>query len=238
MIWRIACRAPQIHILGWDMTSQSRINSILNTNREARAVVSELELDYILMSTEIRLPGPRKVPGTVKIYINLDVDTFWLIDQGVTGGLYRFPEDMEWICGRCHTNPIYGIVTGCSHDCLSIDGNVPKGLKRLAISKSSWLKPGDKNLAMGTMEILLSCEVKELLLIVGDPDPMERERDVKFVTPSQSPWYIKDALSAAEYSSDDIYHTTWESLERDMVQSMEKFKEDRALKRQELVNST
>jgi hypothetical protein len=183
------------------------------------------------MSTEIRLPGPRKVPGTVKIYINLDVDTFWIIDQSVTGGLYRFPEDMEWICGRCHTNPIRGIVTGCSHDCLSIDGNVPKGLKRLAISKSSWLKPGYKNLVMGTMEILLSCEVKELLLIVGKPDPMEKERDVKFVTPSQSPWYVKDAVSADAYSFDDSLHTTWESLERDIVQSMEKFKEDRARER-------
>src|ERR1700689_5141574 len=107
MIWRIACRAPQIHILGWDMTSRSRINSILNTNREARSVVLELKLDYLLMSTEIHLHPPRKVPGTVKIYINLNVDTFWLIDQTRTGGLSQFPEDMEWICGRCHANPRY-----------------------------------------------------------------------------------------------------------------------------------
>jgi hypothetical protein len=165
------------------------------------------------------------------------VDTFWLIDQTVTGGLYRFPEDMEWICGRCHTNPRYGIVKGCSHDCLSIDGDVPTGVKRLAISKSSWLEPGHKNLTMGTMQILLDHKVKELLLIVGNPDPMERERDVKFVTPSQSPWYVKDSLSTAQHSSDDIYHTTLETVERDMVQSMEKFKEDRARERQELVNS-
>jgi len=192
------------------------------------------------MSTEIRLPYNRKVPGTVKIYINRDVDTFWLIDQSVTGGLYRFPEDMEWICGRCHTNPIHGIVKGCSYDCLSIDGNVPTSLKQLAISKSSWLKPRDQNLTMGTMEILLNHKVKELLLIVGNPDPMERERDVKFVSPSQSPWYVKDAMPADAFGPHDyqFFHTTWEILERDMVQSMEKFKEDRARERQELVNSS
>jgi len=165
------------------------------------------------------------------------VDTPWLIDQSGTGCLYQFPEDIEWICGRCHANPIYGIVAGCSHDCLSIDGNVPKGLKRLAINKSSWLKPGDQNLTMGTMEILLRHKVKQLLIIVGHPHLMERERDVEFVTPSQPPLYVKDVLSADEHSSRDSLHTTWEGLEDSMVQYMQKFKEDRARERQKLVDS-
>jgi hypothetical protein len=91
---------------------------------------------------------------------------------------------------------------------------------------------------MGTMEILLNHKVKELLLIVGNPDPMERERDVKFVMPSQPPMYVKDALSAHAHSSRDSLHTTWESLERDMVQSMEIFKEERARERQKMVDST
>lgn len=74
MIWRFACTAPQIHVISPQGCSRSRINTVMNACVEAKEAGISLKLDYFLVGTEICYTGA-EVIGTIKNYVNLDVDT-------------------------------------------------------------------------------------------------------------------------------------------------------------------
>lgn len=100
-----------------------------------------------------------------------------------------FPEDVQWICGKCNVNDRWR-AQPCCDGCLSARGDHgPETLRCVAVDFMKWVDPGDDDLLpMGTLETSQMHGVKEMLLVVGDVENMERERDITFVAPSQRPW--------------------------------------------------
>lgn len=96
MIWKLACQAPQIHVLQDGCVSRSQIRSIVNTSNDARAAANSLQLDYFLLHSHVNF---FTIPGTIKNHFNLAVDTFWIAQYN--SGYVGFPEQLEWKCGKC-----------------------------------------------------------------------------------------------------------------------------------------
>jgi len=184
MIWRFACTAPQVHNISEHGASRSKVNAVMNTCTEAKAVGLALKLDYFLVSTRVYYPGA-EVLSTIKNYVSLDLDTIWLTHNNTFS---LFPEDIQWICGKCHVNNSRGSKPCCVY-CLSAGGDDgPKSVRRVAIDFMKWVDPSnDGDLEMGTWEVCQRYGVKELLLVVGN-NGLVWESDVSFVSPSQRPW--------------------------------------------------
>lgn len=87
MIWHLACLAPQTILINDLGASRSKINSIVNTCREAREVASGLQLDYYRVSECLVEEGADRKPGKVKNYVNLHVDTIWYTGNPTLLGL-------------------------------------------------------------------------------------------------------------------------------------------------------
>jgi hypothetical protein len=146
----------------------------MNACTEAKSVGLALKLEYFLVGTRIRYPGA-EVFGTIKNYVNLDVDTIWLTQNST---YITFPEDIQWICGKCNVNDRCGS-DPCCVGCLSARGeHGPEILRCVAIDFMKWLDPDDEDLDMGTWEVCQMHGVKELLLVVGNVGFLEWERDV------------------------------------------------------------
>jgi hypothetical protein len=96
MIWQLACQAPQVHVLQSGRVSRSQICFIMNTCKEARAAATALQLDYFTLNSHV---CSAKIPGTIKNYVNLAIDTLWIAQ--LRSGFVAFPEEFEWKCGKC-----------------------------------------------------------------------------------------------------------------------------------------
>jgi hypothetical protein len=211
----------------------------MNACTEAKYVGLSLNLDYFLVGTQLCYPGA-EVHGTIKNYVNLDVDTIWLTHNT----FMVFPEDIQWVCGRCNMIKRWG-GDPCSIGCLSARGEYgPETLRCVAVDFMKWLDPGDDDLSMGTLELSQMHGIKEMLLVVGDVGIMERERDVTFVAPSQRPWltylYMARELNLPNNRGLEILESThsqtWQQLEESLVRKAEDFKLQRAKDRQEVVD--
>ena len=148
---------PQVHILGEEHISRSRINDIDNISLEAREVVLGLELDHFIY---IDRRAKKQDTNRVKNYFDPQLDTIWINRQ-----CPNFCEDIDWTCGRCwsHSRDYCG-----QGPCISVDKDGPAGLYRMALNLLAWKMPGNTFDEMGSAELHLRHGVTELLLVVGD----------------------------------------------------------------------
>jgi len=231
MIWQFACLAPQTIIISCDGASRSKINSVVESCREARDVAAGLQLDYYLASTDHDNHDFEGLinAGLVKNYINLHVDTVWLTREEES---IILPENIVWICGKCR-NEMTGDCN--SNNCVSYGYFGPNKIQRLAINYSTWLDPSPMFI-MGTMELLMRYQVQEALLVVGDFKSFEGERDTTFVTPPQIPLLTAHSLSGTQKDSPSAFAITWQDLEDNTSQYMQDYKDNRATARQSAVD--
>jgi hypothetical protein len=172
------------------------------------------------------MKNTQRLYGRHRNYINLDVDTIWFNGPSK---LHLVPLEIQWICGKCkvgynNEDPCYA---GCEEKCLSRGGFTPKNLFRLAINYPSWVNPGNNLNSLGSLSVPLHNGVKELLVIVGNFEQYERQRDVTFVAPSVGPYYVKNAMTESEKQRDNARSKTWTDICSDFRGVMQKFKEDR-----------
>jgi len=237
MIWRFACTAPQVHKISEHGASRSKVNTVMNACTEAKAVGLALKLDYFLVSTR-ECYSASTVLGTIKNYINLNLDTIWLTHSNTFSLL---PWDIQWICGKCNVNEIWDSEP-CCISCLSAEPEEgPKNIGRLVLDFMKWMDfDGENDPEMVTWEVCRRHGVKELLLVVGD-EGLELERDVSFVSPTLEPWltYLnmtQELKIPLNDGLDLLYNAasrTWQDLEELMVEKAEIFKLERAKEREE-----
>ncbi|PMD44940.1 hypothetical protein L207DRAFT_524378 [Hyaloscypha variabilis F] len=94
----LSLRAPQIHVINGEETSRSKLNSGFNACSEARQVGQSLKLDYFLCSYRVNFFDGTAAIGTIRNYINADLDTLWLTK---TKEVNVLPENIQWVCGKC-----------------------------------------------------------------------------------------------------------------------------------------
>jgi hypothetical protein len=71
--------------------------------------------------------------------------------------------------------------------------------------------------------------VEELLLVVGDLELSERQRDVSLVRPSLRPFYVNHAMTESEKQElkDEVDAKTWAQMRADLKRVMQKVKAER-----------
>jgi len=79
------------------------------------------------------------------------------------------------------------------------------------------------------MKMVVKCDVKELLLVVGNYEDLGSQRDIDFVAPSLKHRYIKDSITESEKQEWEALalQKTWDKLRRELRKDMQKVKEDR-----------
>jgi hypothetical protein len=78
LIWEFALKAPQVHIIGYDLVSFSKVNYVMQECKEARDGCQKLMISYHQISTASQFEEPEWKMENVKIFINVDVDIIWL----------------------------------------------------------------------------------------------------------------------------------------------------------------
>jgi hypothetical protein len=140
---------------------------------------------------------------------------------------------IEMICGKCHMHRKFKDHHGknteytCEEACQSqFDRHgKPNNLRRMAINFTSWVKPGHGTYHIGSAALLMSSDVNELLLVMGDFKPSQWQRNVTFVSPFQDSIVTKHAMSEDDAREDGMWKH-WDQLEEDIEKSMILYKED------------
>jgi hypothetical protein len=186
-IWKYALTAPQTHTISGELVTRSQVNLIMRVCGEARALGFKLRLPYYA-----RWYAPEH-PDWVKNYMNLDVDTLWMTES--QGEIWP---DAPWIfCPDCADtifpeSSISWRGRKCAHS---------RRPKRRVMNFDNWADPDEARRDIpgfagpvgiaGSAEILrIMSGLKELLLVVGDKDQIERaakDRTARFVKPSKAP---------------------------------------------------
>jgi hypothetical protein len=157
------------------------------------------------------------------------MDTIWLTRRG--RGFITLPEDIEWECGLCHAAGLNGYE--CEDAEHSINDSIGKGpsVARLAFDYPTW------DLGFGTnTDFTVACLHKfraaELLLVVGNPEAFDMDRDVMFVTLHERPdatRYVAEAEFVQGFAEDIDMSTRdvkWEYLASCVVEDLECFLEE------------
>lgn len=135
------------------------------------------------------------------------------------------------IFGSCgHEN---SLVQSCG--CCS---GVHRPLRRLAVDANDMKNPHFwENMIM--QYIVCYNPVEELLLVVGDNEPVECERDIEFVEPLKRPAETFDCLEMSRYMrmrTQARFANKWHLLEESMSLIVEAYIVNRTLKRQDMVD--
>ena len=235
-VWQYAARAPQIHILSNGRASQSKVVSIVNSCVEAREAVYALKLDYFININVPLSESPERI-GKVRNYVNLDVDTIWNPSKNLPKWSVMMPGDLIWICGKCNMHPrvlfLAGPYFGCEKNCLSRIQNFgnPGNVRRLAIRSQSWATPGHTSFNEHTLQLLFHCKVQEILLVVGDFESFNWQRDIRFVAPSLDPIETENGFSSEDDPDAEDYMSTWYGKEMHIEKAMQYFKKERLSRR-------
>ncbi|PVH68288.1 hypothetical protein DL98DRAFT_662240 [Cadophora sp. DSE1049] len=220
-IWILACTEPQVHVLRDEYISRSRIHTIFNICAEAREVVLDLELDHFMHANHC---NRKQNTEAIKNYFNPQLDTIW-----INRPCPNFVEDVNWTCGRCNSHKRTSWPR-CTDRCITSGSDGPAGLYRLAFNFSAWKQPSESLDGMGPAELLLRHSITELLLVVGDIDTFESDRDVFFESPVDRPFYTATNTFSREAMDDDpggCYTLTWEEMELNVTRNIQKFKDNR-----------
>jgi hypothetical protein len=76
---------------------------------------------------------------------------------------------------------------------------------------------------MGSVELLVQHQVQELLLVVGNFEPLRLEREISFVTPPQDPFLTKNCIN-----DDSLRSYSWPDMERYKRRHLQDYKDLRA----------
>lgn len=240
-----------------DGASRSKILDIMEACTQAKEAIMEMKLDYFRVSRGL-LTYDTNTPldiGMTMNYINVDLDTFWTTGRDQSHG--HFPENVQWICGFCHS-PDYPLKCPINRDqCLSTRSELgPPRVHRLALDFLEWHDPTEQHTGehddYGSFILPYHNEPDELLLVIGEPAAVTRERDVTFVQPTLGPWNTYLYLTGARGVSKDcaamknlhkhaahLMHepeVTWEFLEKKFESMMKEYKTERSARRQALVD--
>jgi hypothetical protein len=82
---------------------------------------------------------------------------------------------------------------------------------------------------------LFDQKVEELLLVVGNFEHYTRTRDVSFITPSERPCAVSNAMSEDERKKPRAFNKTWSMTEEDVAGYMQDYKADQPAERKRLV---
>jgi hypothetical protein len=142
---------------------------------------------------------------------------------------------VELFCGRCHNEKNFATyyTEGCRFsvfDCAPL-----KSICQLAIDFSMW-ENGAPLYLQPSMGLPFIQNASELLLVVGNFEPLSLERDLVFVTPSQQPMHTKYALPK-ERKTNTAFLITWRQLELEIELEMKDCKTKRAFDREDLTKS-
>lgn len=261
MIWKLAARLPQIHIMCEDGASRSQVVDVMKSCAQAKKAILELKMDYFLVSEGPLEYGDKSpyIPGSIRNYINLDIDTFWITGRRPLR-IHCFPDCVQWVCGQCNTYD-NRMTRPCSREegeCISTVLECgPSDTYRVAFDFLNWEDPTDDHSDdlddYGTPVLSYHNEPEEFLIVIGEPGLVPRERDVVFVKPTLNPrsthHYLEkqpgvDQDSGAmkrlykygvRYSNNDP-EKTWEDVEDGFRQAMVDYKAERAARRQALVD--
>jgi hypothetical protein len=213
------------------MTSRSRVYSIINACKEARAAATSLRLHAYYRTDDAYYWGE----PALKNYINLDVDTIWLFRQ--VGGSFLDSENIQWQCALCDED-------NSSYDCVDAQHKIREWsgprLAKLAINNPAWLSALNSNCTR-TVDKLNSFGALELLLVVGDFEAFEIDRDIMFIAPQQRPLETRHATDSAKYyaashASFSQWSVEWSDLANEVVEYLQDFKKTQLAERQKTID--
>jgi hypothetical protein len=207
----------------------------MNACTKAKSVGLALQLDYFCFGTHPDHTNPL-IPGFVKSFVNVDVDTFWIVPNTES---ISFPFGVKWYCGECNAS-FYRISPGPCSRCQSIPrSSIHERINSLALDFMIWQEPDINDLPLGTMEMCQMHDVKELLLVVGEYAPAPYEEDVALVAPCQSPRLtcLRQSQELNLPPNNDLQipvgaNTTWQDLEESLARQVEEIKVQRVKNRQ------
>jgi len=224
IIWKLALTAPQTHLLTRTTVSYSQVNTVMSVCHEARLQGRKLCLPYFHFGC-----------SETKFYINLDVDTVWLLERNIC------LENWRVFCPDCPTYPIFpkrpfdGEPRPCTHNLR---------LKRLVLNWDDWTDPyegrrrdflGDVD---GSVTLLMACNggPEELLIVVsGQNDIANAARDssATFVRPRQYPKLRLGTRFEFEEQDDDMgirairLESSWDVMGERLEKILDRHKKDR-----------
>lgn len=247
-IWEFALRAPQLHILDNNRITASKINSVIESCSEAKEVANGLKLDYFIFN-RIDPSHGEPHPGSTKHYVNLGLDTIWINPQDFSMYQGDIPEDVEWHCGRCKRKSTWWSsrwIVPCVDCCISKPASNmspgPRHVRQLAINLSDWRYPGMHGThGSTTIDLIWGMQVETVLFVIGDTKPYVNERNVQFVSPSQSPnfAFVDPSRGLARRPGSDgtdpmdkvNEFSNWRDLEDNWLRYFEDYKMERLFKR-------
>jgi len=151
MIWNEALTTPQTHLMDPKNISFSRINLLMHSCHGARRLGLLFQFPYYYLDTNETVDD-----SSPRYYINLDVDTIWLLR-------YHFiPGFVGVHCSFCQgaVFPMGG------HSELLCTHKTP--LRRIAMPTSCWREPARVGFRENRAFVLMQCKVKELFIAVED----------------------------------------------------------------------
>jgi len=222
MIWKLALVAPQIHIMGKKAVSRSKINSVMESCKEARDLGLALELSYF----RVRAIASNDESPLGKNYLNYDADVIWVPDGDLPGNIDIF-------CSSCkrllvergmslllepdwqdckHEHRLGGLAIGYE--------NWTEATPREGEGEEGWWIPGSAE------EAWLYGSVREVLIVVnGEEAAANRHRDIVFAEPSIEPWRIIPGQGAL--GPRDRTDISWETMAKNQVAKMKLIKDAR-----------
>lgn len=187
----------------------------MKTCKEARTTATLLHLDYFVVNSDELFP---MIPGLIKIYVNLAIDTFWLTQRNWPH--VSLPNEFEWHCGKCEHD-----VRGEDH-MIDDDFDWPAVMRRLAVNIDNW-RTATEQQPERVLGILGIYNLEELLLVVGDSSYLQREKSVIFVTPADLPENTSNGMVLADAHGGSHSTVTWKEIAGNVRRFLEDLKEER-----------
>lgn len=140
---------------------------------------------------------PEFLGGSIKNYLNPDVDILWLnIDNG-SG--YMF-ENIHVRCGR--HQPAVG---DCNQHSVQ---ERPSLVRQFAMNYYAWLE-NKKQWSFELLQTLERLGVAQMFIVVGDTEHIGIETDTVFIRPQQSPAQTSKAVSIPKGQKPHVLRGTW-----------------------------
>lgn len=111
-------------------------------------------------------------PSNPKFYMNINIDTFWILNDVEIDCLHQLALNMAFFCGTCRENGHLFTM----HDLDDFHCPHNPSFKRLAIQNSCWNEPNpveEFDVQMAKTDILRLLKPRELLIVVGEADVPE-----------------------------------------------------------------
>lgn len=220
--------------------SLSKINIIAQSCREARMVVRDLDLDCCAMFYHQEydvLEGEWLLRDGRQNYVNLQSDTFWLVEEPTFDHAL---DHIRWMCNHCHVEhaTLYCDTAHCERGVHSKTQGNRCAISSLAINLSVWVDSGDTD---DSGWLITKYRPNTLMLVVGNPGNLECHNEVQFGPPSCNPKAMKAYMLECAAARNEVCRLldnqlNWISLAEDFVSRFRGLKQIRDAQRHELVD--